>query len=278
MLSFSVGVGQRNQRTDVKVVQTLLNKKFSRAEKLSVDGVIGPKTIERINRFQAEYLRFSHPDGIVYPTGKTLKALMHISQLHQTLPVFNSVGGGVISEQAYINAAQSLDCEVAAIKAIALTESKHSPFLSPGRPYILYEKHYFGRLTHHQFDDSHPDISGRHPYKHYGSYEEQYKRLEEAKKLNREAALKSVSWGAFQIMGANFQKAGFSNVESFVTAMNSIDGQFYAFIHYVKGNRTLLVALRNKSWATVANLYNGPDYRQNNYDVKIANNYQFSLH
>lgn len=133
-------------------------------------------------------------------------------------------------------------------------------------------------MTKHRYDFSHPDISGSIPYQQYGSYAKQYERLNEAIKLDRPAALESASWGMFQIMGASFKEAGFCDIESLFKAMSNIDGQFYAFINFVKSKPGLLPALRSKSWAIVARIYNGPKYRKNHYDGKLANNYQKALH
>ncbi len=279
MLSFPVGIRQRNLKDDVRVVQALLNKKCRTCDKkLVVDGIVGPKTIERIKAFQATQLYFSHPDGIISPLGKTLRALHYIVHPVMPIPKFHASATNKIPEENYINAAHCLNCEVAVVKAIALTESQHSPFLSPGRPFILFEKHYFGFLTKHRYDSSYPDISGTTPYQQYGSYHKQYERLNEAIKLDRKAALESASWGMFQIMGESYKEAGFGDIESFVKAMGNIDGQFFAFINFVKSKPGLLSALRSKSWGAVARIYNGPKYRKNHYDGKLANNYQKALH
>lgn len=64
-----------------------------------------------------------------------------------------------LKEQDYINASKELGCEVAAIKAVAEVESAGSGFLSDGQPKILFERHYFSRLTGGKFDKSYPDIS-----------------------------------------------------------------------------------------------------------------------
>ncbi|WP_235862917.1 N-acetylmuramidase domain-containing protein [Vibrio ruber] len=44
----------------------------------------------------------------------------------------------------------------------------------------------------------------------------EYKRLQQALTLEREAALKSTSYRRYQIMGFNHQSAGYDDVESFV--------------------------------------------------------------
>ena len=63
-----------------------------------------------------------------------------------------------ISESAFKSAALQLDCEVAAIKAVASVESLGSPFLSNGQPKILFEAHIFHRLTKGKYSKTHPNI------------------------------------------------------------------------------------------------------------------------
>lgn len=67
----------KNDRQDVTLVQLLLNLMISTSNKLDVDGLIGPKTIEAIIWFQYEYVRMPEPDGVVDPRGETLAELDH---------------------------------------------------------------------------------------------------------------------------------------------------------------------------------------------------------
>ncbi|WP_426772988.1 N-acetylmuramidase domain-containing protein, partial [Pseudomonas aeruginosa] len=41
-----------------------------------------------------------------------------------------------------------------------------------------------------------------------------------------------------------------------------------------KTNPAIHKALKSKDWAEFARRYNGPDYKKNNYDVKLAEAYQ----
>ncbi len=165
-------------------------------------------------------------------------------------------------------AAQSIGCQVAAVRAVIDVESRGG-FLPDGRPKILFERHYFSRLTGRAYDASHPDISNRQ----WGGYRggaAEYDRLARAIKLDRGAALQSASWGAFQIMGANFKVAGFADVESFVAAMVSGSAaHLKAFVNFVKKNGLADEMIR-LDWAGFARGYNGPAYRTNKYDEKMA--------
>ncbi len=183
-----------------------------------------------------------------------------------------------LTEDMYISAAKALSCEVAAIKAIVMTETEITgPFDNKGRPSILYERHYFSRLTKGKYDVSHPEVSGPR-YVKYGRISEQYTKLYKAMELDKEAAWRSASWGAFQIMGDNYPTAGFSSIGGFVEGMNTISGQLYAFVNHVKNIPALNNAIINKNWSRFARLYNGPAYKEKGYDVTMSNNYDRALH
>ena len=103
----------------------------------------------------------------------------------------------------------------------------------------------------------------------------EYDRLERARKINRNAADASASWGMFQIMGFNHKACGEKTVSGFVEAMcrSEID-QLLLSARFINGNKVMLDALQKKNWAAFAKAYNGPAYAQNQYDVKMANAYK----
>ncbi|WP_262919099.1 N-acetylmuramidase family protein [Niabella hibiscisoli] len=49
----------------------------------------------------------------------------------------------ILTEKDFQDAARQLNCEVAAIKAVAEVESKGDGFLPTGEPKILFERHIF---------------------------------------------------------------------------------------------------------------------------------------
>ena len=170
-------------------------------------------------------------------------------------------------------AAKKIGCAVAAVRAVIDVESRGG-FLSDGRPKILYERHYFCRLTKGAHDSKHPDVSA----KKFGGYKggaAEYERLLRAIALNRDAALRSASWGAFQIMGANCKLAGFKNVEDYVAAMVAGEPeQLDAFVNFIT-NTNLDDELRRLDWVGFARGYNGPAYAINKYDKKLAAAYEY---
>jgi len=181
-----------------------------------------------------------------------------------------------ISDAQWTRLANRLQVELAALRAVAEVESSGSGFLpAPDRrPKILFEGHVFHRLTAGRHSASHPDLSyprwDRSRYS--GSLAGEWKRLDKAAALEPAAAMQSASWGAFQIMGFNYALCGFDSVGRFVECQASgADGQLEAFANLLsRPGSPLLPPLRRKDWARFASLYNGPGYRQNRYDEKLA--------
>lgn len=180
---------------------------------------------------------------------------------------------GKLTEEDYAEAARQLHCEVAAIKAVAYTETKRGAFDEQGRPTILYERHIFHKLTNGKYDKEYPDLSNRKAGG-YGKFKEQYGKLERASKLNADAARSACSWGMFQIMGMNYREAGYASLDDFVKAMQrSEQDHLRAFVNFIQGNQALLSAIQKHEWASFARHYNGSDYKKNQYDTKIATAY-----
>jgi hypothetical protein len=171
-------------------------------------------------------------------------------------------------------AAEKIGCEAAAVRAVIDVES-HGGFLPDGRPKILYERHFFSRLTGRKFDGSHPGISSPSAGGYGAGGAHQYDRLNEAVALDRDAALRSASWGLFQVMGDNCKALGYADAEAFVAAMVSGEAaQLDAFVGFVKVNRLADELIRH-DWAGFARGYNGKEFRKNRYDEKLAAAYAF---
>jgi len=188
-------------------------------------------------------------------------------------PIPNFVGSGAgIGEDDFQRAADALECDVAAVKAVSDVESAGSGRLPDNRPKILFEAHHFSRRTGRVFDGSHPDISApRWDRSLSNGGAAEYDRLDQALRLNRNAALAAASWGRFQIMGFNYEICGYRSITAFVGDMvESEGGQLNAFVGFIKGRR-LDDDLRSHDWAAFAHGYNGAAYKENAYDQKMAN-------
>lgn len=219
------------------------------------------------------------------------------------------------------NLAIDLNCEVNVLKAIAKVESGgRSAFWTINdtaqdkahAPKIVFERHYFHNLTKGIYDKTHPDISWSAAYLRQkdhpiGSTHEKlhdkrvdpddiydnkqdYLRLINAFRLDDEAALKSASWGMFQIMGANHELCGEQDVKKFVKKMCKNEaGQIELLTRFIRNNPrqwkdknnkalgkeiSLLDAVKTKNWRAIAFNYNGRGYAQGKYDEKIKSAYE----
>lgn len=183
-----------------------------------------------------------------------------------------------ITDEKWVALAATLGVERAVLQAVAQVESGGSGFLptTPPRPKILFEGHYFHRLTNGRFSATHPTLSfAKWTRQHYARTRlGEWARLEQAIALDRTAALQSASWGAFQIMGANHAQCGFSDVEGFVAAQRAgAEAQLEAFTRFIS-RRWYLQPLQARDWALFASRYNGPGYAANKYDQKLKAAYE----
>jgi peptidoglycan hydrolase-like protein with peptidoglycan-binding domain len=94
--------------------------------------------------------------------------------------------------------------------------------------------------------------------------------LKRAMAIDEDAALESTSWGVGQVMGFNWKDLGYSSVQELVQrARSGLDGQVELMLRYVRANR-LDDELIAGQWAPFARGYNGPNYKANQYDTKLA--------
>ena len=160
-------------------------------------------------------------------------------------------------------------------------ESLGDGFDSKGRPTMLFEPHIFYReLSGVQRDEA---VKQGLAYKSWksGSYpRDSYPRLQKAVLINKAAALKSCSFGAFQVMGFNYKLAGYSTVMSMVTAMmHDAENHLEAAVNFIVSaglddELQVLDALDRPATPedTIPFVmgYNGKGFRKNNYHVKAA--------
>lgn len=236
----------------------------------------------------------------------------------ELLEFFALYAGDGITDADWKEAAESIGCETAVLKAISQVESGgRSSFWRLNSadgariPAILFERHRFSKLTMHRFDNSHPDISWPIPYRlkkllgHndakmpalkvtendiYGDYSSAYLRLINAYRLDSEAALKSCSWGKFQIMGENALLCGARDTKDFITKMCTSEAtQLRLLGGYITRQSapwldprnpqlgkamSLHEAVKRKDWATIALRYNGKSYKTYAYDTKLKAAYE----
>lgn len=256
--------GDRSQA--VRDLQRRLN---AQGAKLVADGAFGDATETAVRAYQAKAGLVS--DGIAGP--KTLAGLQGLDT------------GKLLKHADLVQGSARLGVPVAAIYALNEVESQGLGFLDNGKPVILYERHVMYdrlQLTRSPADDQQhllqralllakqaPALVNPKAGGYIGGTAE-HQRLAQARQLDDMAALESTSWGGFQVMGYHWQRLGYASIHDFVAAMNRSEADHLeAFIRYIETDANLLKALKAQKWATVAKLYNGPDYQRNLYDVKL---------
>lgn len=183
-----------------------------------------------------------------------------------------------LSQQVIDRALSRLGIDAPALWAVLTVETNRCGFLPDRQPKILFERHWFSRLTNGQFDNQAPDISSPQAggYGSSGAY--QYERLSRAMALDRTSALESTSWGLGQVMGFNASKVGYSDVETMVSAaMTSEDAQLEAMIGFVE-QANIAKYLKRLDWAGFAFRYNGQDFQKNKYDEKLDTYHRRYVH
>ena len=155
---------------------------------------------------------------------------------------------------------------------------KENPFI----PVTLEEGHIFYKYAKQHGKDV-ADICKRYPTICYPKWTKayyktglaEYNRYLLAKEIDEEAANLATSWGMGQVMGFNYEAAGYSDLSSFIQAMyESEKCQLLAVCRFIKSNTKMYKALKEEDWATFAKLYNGPGYAANKYDEKLKKAYE----
>lgn len=166
-----------------------------------------------------------------------------------------------------------------AIHAFWIVEASGAAF-QDGRPKILPERHYFSKLTSGRFDRSYPKVSypkwGTLPYP--ATQDDRYDLLLAMVCLDVDAGFASCSYGAPQIMGANYRMCGYASSFAFAAAMARDEAtQLRAFASFITAtgivNYLRRVNRSTDTWSEVAKRYNGPAFQKNDYATKLRDAY-----
>lgn len=232
---------------------------------IEVDGWFGDQTEQAVIALQKRAGLIA--DGLAGP--KTIAAL--ISRDKNPL---------LLSEADLQRAADRLGVELAAIKAVNTVESRGRGFLDDGRPVILYERHVAWRLLidsgteeteADRLADRYPNLINKKRGGYAGGTAEWSRLASALQILPPEVAYGACSWGQFQIMGEHAATLGYASIDEFVTAMRTSEAaQLDAFCRFLEAEPALLKALKARKWAAFAAGYNGPAYRENAYDARLA--------
>lgn len=185
----------------------------------------------------------------------------------------------LLSGQDIQRCAAMIDVPVPALRAVIAVESAGSGFIADGLPKILFEGHIFHRETDGAYADERPDLCyERWTKAHYKGGRGEYDRLLDAIDFDADAAMRSCSWGLGQVMGFNHAICGHATIDDFVNAMAESEGrQLEAMCGFIRSNK-LDDELRDAAWADFARRYNGPGYKANAYDTKLASAFARARH
>ena len=210
-------------------------------------------------------------DGI--PGPRTEKAI---------LDIFTNKNAVAITEDQLLSLARELgDKDTKRIKAVAKVESGGSGWFETGRPKILYERHYFYRLTKKVAKwlsfgfISDPTAGGYTNDVNKDGINDSWNKLVKAAMINPDAAFQSVSVGKFQVMGAHYKMLGYSQpIDMVYAAVNSEYNHYAMLVNYIKGNGMqkafLALSTDPQTCRLFARGYNGKNYEKYDYHNKLA--------
>ncbi|CDN52548.1 Peptidoglycan-binding domain 1 protein [Neorhizobium galegae bv. officinalis bv. officinalis str. HAMBI 1141] len=157
------------------------------------------------------------------------------------------------------------------IHAFMDVEAAGSGFDGQGRPKILFEPHVFYRnLTGKKRDEA---VKQGLAYSSWGEKpypKDSYPRLIMAMAIDETAAIKATSWGLTQILGENCKGAGYATPQAMVLAFMADEENHLAATVSLLKHMGIADDLKAHAWAVVARVWNGPGYRKNKYDTKMA--------
>jgi len=179
-----------------------------------------------------------------------------------------------LSQDQIKQLASNYGYEYPALKAVIAKESSGHGFdTTTSKIIIQFEPSYFKRLSPVWTDN----IVGHIWYQNKVSNQTlEWLAFNDAFKIDPDAAMKSTSIGMMQVMGVHYKDLGFPTVNAMWDfGKESEYNQVEIGIKFIKANSIIDKALREKNWVVFAEHYNGPNYRQNNYDTDLA---KFYLH
>ncbi|MCD1644437.1 N-acetylmuramidase domain-containing protein [Aurantimonas coralicida] len=179
------------------------------------------------------------------------------------------------SAQRHVSKTSGIDAAV--LVAVALVETNAVAFARVDdrrEPLIRFEGHYFDRLLSGPARQRARAAGLADPragrIRNPASQSARWKLFDAAAAIDAAAAAASVSWGLCQVMGSHWKALGYRDAADLAAAARaSAEGQFEIAARFLAAGR-LADRLVNGDVAGFARRYNGPAYRRNRYDEKIA--------
>jgi peptidoglycan hydrolase-like protein with peptidoglycan-binding domain len=186
-----------------------------------------------------------------------------------------------LTDAGYLQAAALLDVNVATTMMLAQVLSTQSGFLTKGELLTRFERHLFyaniqnslGKEEADAMSIKRSDLCNPRPGFYEGGIRE-HRRLTDARAYHATAALKSASYGLFQLQGSRYLVCGYPSVESFYDSLaHSEKDQILAFCRLLKTDVAMHDALKRKDWEGFARRYYGGAYSQGDYGRRMGNAY-----
>lgn len=259
----------------VRVVQSAVKdgKEYVLIEQVMQEGELGPPVQHgwtgkaNLSGFEGgghakEHDETLRPDDPILLTG--------LSGLDRAMAIIYNAKGKYLHEQA-----QALGVSTAGAAAVLKVESRGQGFSSDGRMIIRFENHVF----HDRWGSSHAAEFAKH-FQYNGderwkghqfrasetgewaschqSQNQEWEVLEFARTLANDAALQSISMGAAQIMGFNYQKQGYASVQAMFDDMSgALKPQLVGMFTYIEKTPACLEGLEEGDYVKFATGYNG---------------------
>lgn len=158
------------------------------------------------------------------------------------------------------------------IHALMDVEAPGSGFDTLGRPKALFEPHKFYSILGSGVLRN-KAVSQGLAYPRWGTRpypKDSYARIRAAMAISESAALRATSWGRSQVLGDNHLDLGYDTVQEMVAAFcDDEENHIQGMVDFIKANH-IDDDLRAHRWEVVARVYNGPGYKTNKYDTRLA--------
>jgi hypothetical protein len=187
------------------------------------------------------------------------------------LAAFVNLEAPAVDESDIAGFAARLGCTPRQVRAIAQVESSGGGFTAEGRPKILFERHYFWRLT----EGRHGFSAWSNPKRGGYSAMDSWLKLAFAACQDPEAAFASASWGKFQVMGAHAARLDYRSALAMAWTMTRSEADHYeAMVRYILAfglvEEARALSTDPEANRAFAKGYNGPAYEDGGYHLKLA--------
>lgn len=201
------------------------------------------------------------------------------------ISAFVNKQAAAITDEEVLEIAKALgDSDTRRIKAVAQVESNGGGWFASGLPTILYERHYFWRLTSAANRVlswfANPEYGGYTLDSNKNGLNDSWEKLSFAVCKDPIAALQSVSIGKFQIMGRWYRECGYQHPIEMLWAARNGEYAHYAmlrdYILNVAQLKRAFLAINGNADNCIpfAIGYNGSGYYKHGYHIRIARAYR----